>query len=976
MIRIRTFCLAIVVFALACGNTVGTLAQTNNPAAAASAPMVAPRLNFEKYKLKNGLEVILLEDHRLPLVATNLWYHVGPANERPGLTGFAHLFEHMMFQGSKHVPDDAHFKLLEGAGANDINGTTDFDRTNYFETLPSNQLELALWLESDRMGFLLDRLDSAKLANQRDVVRNERRQSENSPYGLVEEEVYHLLFPKTHPYYASVIGSHADIESARLKDVREFFKTYYAPNNASLAIVGDIDKTQAKALVEKYFGPIAAGPPVPKINVTTPPITSERRAVVTDQVELPRVYMAWITDPIYKPGDAEADLLAMILGGGKSSRLYKRLVYERQIAQDVSVSQNSLILGSVFQIQATAKPGVKPEDLERAINEELDAVRKEGVTADQLARARNIIQTRTVQGLETLGGFGGVADRLNQYNHYLGDPAYLAKDLERYDRATTAALQQVAREKLTNNSRVVVYGVPGKKVVNDVPKTPEAEERAATTDGNTAPSQTGGNTAQAQASGNTPQAQASGNAAQANDSWRNQPPPAGAPSRLALPVPKSFKLANGLTVLLVEQHNLPVVAANLVVLSGSEANPANKPGLASFTADMLDEGTAKRSTLQIAEDAAAIGATLSTGSSSDSSSVSVRTLKKNADAALELVADVALQPAFAAKELERVRNSRLTQVLQQRDNPNVLASKVFNSEVYGTSHPYGYTELGTEESIKGITREEMSKFWQTGYVPGNAALVVAGALSESELRALAEKHFGKWTGKASPIERPEVRAAAARRILLVDKPGAPQTALRIGMVGVPRANPDYVPIQVMNTNLGGLFSSRINMNLREKNGYTYGAGSSFQFRRGPGPFFTATSVRTDVTAPAVREIFNEFERMRASEVNAEELKIAKDSFARSLPGLFETTAQAAASIGQLFIYDLPLDYYRTLPGKIDAVTVADVRRAAEKYLLPDSMVIVAVGDRSKIEPELLKLNLGKVEERGSDGRTTTATPQK
>jgi len=950
MLRIRNFCLLMAVFALAFGNGMGALrAQTNNRNGAAASPLVAPRLNFEKYKLKNGLEVILLEDHRLPLVAVNLWYHVGPANERPGLTGFAHLFEHMMFQGSKHIGDDAHFKLLEGAGASDINGTTDFDRTNYFETLPSNQLELALWLESDRMGFLLDTLDAGRLANQRDVVRNERRQGENSPYGLVEEAVYQNLFPKTHPYYASVIGSHADIESARLKDVREFFKLYYAPNNASLAIVGDIDKAQAKKMVEKYFGPIAAGPPVPKIDATTPPITAERRAVVTDQVELSRVYMAWLTDPIYKPGDAEADLLAMILGGGKSSRLYKRLVYDRQIAQDVSANQNSLILGSVFQIQATAKPGVKPEELERAIDEELEAVRKEGPTPEQLARARNVFQTRIIQGLETLGGFGGVADRLNQYNHYLGNPDFLAKDLERYDKATVASVQKIAQEKLTKNKRVVVYGVPGKKVVDDVPQTTAA-----------------GETSEAAAA-----APAGNNSGQ---EWRKQQPQPGPSSKLALPVPKSFKLSNGLTVLLVEQHNLPVVAANLVVLSGSEVNPANKPGLASFTADMLDEGTTKRSTLQIADDVAAIGATLGSGSSSDASSVSVRTLKKNADAALDLVADVALQPAFAAKELERVRNTRLTQILQQRDNPNVLASKVFNSEVYGTAHPYGYTELGTEESIKGITRDDMLKFWQSGYVPENAALVVAGDLTENELRPLAEKHFGKWTGKAAPVARPEVQATAARRVVIVDKPGAPQTALRIGMVGVARDNPDYVPIEVMNTGLGGLFSSRINLNLREKNGYSYGAGSVFQFRRGPGPFFAATSVRTDVTAPAVREIFNEFERIRAAEVSGEELKLAKDSFARSLPGLFETTGQAAASIGQLFIYNLPLDYYRTLPGKIDAVTIADVRRVAEKYLLPGSMVIVAVGDRSKIEPELLKLNFGKVEARGLDGKM--AIPEK
>src|SRR5687767_4799005 len=351
-------------------------------------------LKFEKYKLKNGLEVILLEDHRLPMVAVNLWYHVGPANERPGLTGFAHLFEHMMFQGSKHVGDDQQFKRLEAAGATDINGTTDFDRTNYFETLPSNQLELALWLESDRMGFLLETLDDRKLENQRDVVRNERRQSiENTPYGLVEERMFHELFPKDHPYYASVIGSHADIEAARLKDVREFFQLFYAPNNASLAIVGDIDKTKTRLLVEKYFGSISPGAPVPKVNVKSPAIASERRAVVGDQVELPRIYMAWLVAPIFQPGDAEGDLVAKILGGGKSSRLYKRLVYEKRIAQDVSAQQYSLSLGSIFSIQATAKPGIKPEELEKTIDEELELFRTEGPTSSELERARNTIES-------------------------------------------------------------------------------------------------------------------------------------------------------------------------------------------------------------------------------------------------------------------------------------------------------------------------------------------------------------------------------------------------------------------------------------------------------------------------------------------------------------------------------------------------------------------------------------------------------
>src|SRR6266550_3731175 len=346
------------------------------PAYSAGVKPPAVKLEVEKYTLPNGLEVILREDHRLPLVAVNLWYHVGPANEAAGRTGFAHLFEHLMFQGSKHVPPDTHFTTLEAAGATGINGTTDFDRTNYFETVPANRLDLALWIESDRMGYLLDSIDEKAFANQQDVVRNERRQSvENRPYGNAEETLVHMMYPQAHPYYASVIGSHADIQAARLDDAKQFFKRYYAPNNASLSIVGDIDPAQARQLVTKYFGSLKRGAAVPPIKAETPKITAERRQVVPDRIELPRVYMAWLTSPIFKPGDADADIAATILGGGRSSRLYQKLVYEKQIAQDVGASQQSLILGSQFTIDATARPGHTPEEIEQAINEALDALR-------------------------------------------------------------------------------------------------------------------------------------------------------------------------------------------------------------------------------------------------------------------------------------------------------------------------------------------------------------------------------------------------------------------------------------------------------------------------------------------------------------------------------------------------------------------------------------------------------------------------
>jgi zinc protease len=902
-----------------------------------------PDVKYEKYRLKNGLDVILYQDHRLPLVAVNLWYHVGPANERAGRTGFAHLFEHMMFEGSKHVGPKAHFRYLEAAGASDINGTTDFDRTNYFETLPSNQLELALWLESDRMGYLLTTLDGEKLANQRDVVRNERRQSvENLPYGLVEEALYHELFPRDHPYYADVIGSHQDIENARLNEIRDFFRQYYTPNNASLAITGDINPENVKQLVEKYFASIPSGPPVPKIQVKPPVITAERRATVTDTVELPRIYMGWITPPIFSPGDAEADLIAQLLGGGTSSRLYKALVYEKQIAQDVTVTNQSLLLGSVFELQATAKPGIKPEQLEQAIDEELDKLRTQGPTQEELTRARNVIETRRIQGLERLGGFGGVADTLNKYNHYLGDPGYLSKDLERYDQVTVADLQRAAGQELKTSAQVVIYGIPGKKIVADAPRAKLGEDQ------------------ETKSTGTVP-------ATMGEEAWRSRPPKAGPLSPVTLPVAASFKLTNGLTVIVAEQHRLPVISASLVVLTGSDANPVDRPGLASFTAEMLPEGTTRRSAPQVADDAAEIGATVSTRSRPDYSAVGVSTLSQNLDRALDLLSDVALHPRFDSPDIERIRKQRLTEVLELHDQPVQLALGVMLRTVYGPDSPYGYREVGTEQSNKEISHEEIVSFWRTGYVPRNAALVLSGDVTGEEARRLAEKYFAAWEGTTGRHEAPRVAAKPSHAIYIVDKPASPQSFILTGGLGVPRSSPDYVPIEVMNNALGGLFSSRINMNLREQHGYTYFAFSQFVFRRGPGIFFAGGGIRTDATAAAIREIVRELERIQTAPLSPDELKLARDSFALSLAGRFETSEETANTFGDLFTYDLPLNYYAGLPGEINRVTAEDVARVAKEHIRPQTVVVIVAGDRAKIEPELKKLDLGPVELRDFDG---------
>ncbi|HTH03894.1 MAG TPA: pitrilysin family protein [Vicinamibacterales bacterium] len=940
--RVRQFALLVFVAAVgAVGLIQGAERQARPPATSAA----IPRLDHQTYTLKNGLKVILSEDKRLPMVAVNLWYHVGPANEIPGRTGFAHLFEHMMFQGSKHVAADTHFKLLEAAGASDINGTTDFDRTNYFETVPSNELELALWIESDRMGYLLDVLDGKALANQRDVVRNERRQSlENQPYGVAEEALYQALYPAGHPYHGVVIGSHADLAASELNDVQQFFKEYYTPNNASLAIVGDFDPAAARRLVEKYFGALKRGPEVPKITAQTPPITSEKRLTVTDTVQLPRVYMAWLTPAIFKPGDADADLAANILGGGKSSRLYKALVYDKQIAQSVQATQESLILGSKFTIQATARPGHTAQELEDVINLEVTRLMQEIPATAEFERAQTTIESRIILGLETLGGFGGKADRLNSYEHYLHTPDYLAQDLQRYRDATPQTVKTFAETYLGRNKRVVLHAIPGEKKLLADPAASKSDQAAG-----------------------------AAQSVNADEAWRAAKPRSGPLKAAQFATPQQFTLPNGLTVIFSERRELPVVSATLVFGSGSGTNPPDQPGLANFAVAMLDEGTATRNALQIAEEAARLGATLTTSSAMDASQVAVTSLSRQFPSALALMSDVVLHPTFPSEEVERQRASRLANLVSQKSNPAQIAQRVMAAAVFGPNHPYGYIEIGTEASNKALTRDAMVGFWKQQLVPGNAALVVVGAISRSELEKLASPAFAGWSGQVpGRTSMPAPRPTDAK-LIIVDTPGAAQTQLRIAGVGARRTTPDYEATEVMNMVLGGLFTSRINLNLREDKGYTYGAFSTFAFRKEPGPFYVGSGVRTDATAPSVSEILTEIRKMRDVQVTVDELSLGRDSLVRSLPGRFETSEQAAGSLSSLYVYQLGLDYYAQYVERLLGVDAASVQAAARKYLLPDQLLVVAVGDRQKIESDLKNLQLGTIEYRDAEG---VVLPQK
>jgi zinc protease len=922
---------------------IAVMGITMSADAQGDAKLKLPEIKYETYTLPNGLKVITHEDHRLPLVAVDLWYHVGPLNEREGRTGFAHLFEHMMFEGSEHVGEKAHIKYVQGAGATDVNGTTNFDRTNYFETMPANQLELALWLESDRMGFLMEGLDRKLLQNQRDVVRNERRQGEGRPYSISDETEYHMLFPKGHPYYASVIGSHADIEAARIADIRDFHQQFYTPNNASIAVAGDFDPAKLKALLTRYFGPIPKGPDVQPVQVVTPPITQQKRATVTDTVVLPRLDIAWLTPPAFAAGSDAADVAMFVLGGAKASRLDEALVYKTQVAQSVSCEVDQEKLVGVAGCSIVAKPGVKLEDLEATVWSEIAKLQNEGPTKEEVEAAKTTKLSQKITGLQRLGGFGGVADTLDRYNQYTGDPGYLSKDIASMEAVNVASTKAAATKFFTKDSAVVVYCEPGKKVVDDVPRSPDDTDADVKI---TNPYTAEFETAQA---------------------WRKAAPVAGPPVTVHLPVPEEVKLANGLKVYVVQNHALPVLSATLAVKSGSEANPAGKAGLSSLTAATMGEQTTTRDLKQLADAQERIGTKVTSTGSFDGSTVSMTVLTNHAHEGMDLFSDVVEHPAFKDEDLDRLKKQRLLGIKQEGDNVQQMAMRVGPKLLYG-EQPYGVPPVGTTESVTALTRDDVLDFYKSHYGPADAALVMVGDVTPVEAKKLAEEYFSKWTGTASAAATlPAAPAAPTTHVVIVDKPGAPQTALFAYGLGVPANSVDLPVINVMNYTLGGSFASRINMNLREHHGYTYGASSGYRTYRVGGPFLAGGLVRTNVTGDAAKELMGEIKGFPLNPPTDAELKEAKTANVQRLPGLFETTASIAQSMSDIFLLDRPLDYYATLPAKYQAVTVADVARVAKEDVHPDQLIIVAAGDRAKIEPQLKDENLGPIEVRDING---------
>ena len=879
---------------------------------------------YRKFTLDNGLTLIVHEDDKAPVVAVNIWYHVGSKNEVPGRTGFAHLFEHLMFQGSENY-DDEYLLFLQQLGATNLNATTWFDRTNYFETIPKNALDTVLWLESDRMGHFADAITQAKLDEQRGVVQNEKRQSDNQPYGKVWTHMLKQLFPDGHPYSWETIGSMADLDAATLDDVREWFATYYGPNNAVLSIAGDVDTNDVRQMVEKYFGDIPPGPPLSKPVEWIPEHTVERRRTMQDRVPQARLYKAWTGPRWGTAGAVHLALATRILSHGKNSRLYERLAYTDQTVTSIEMAAFSLEIAGITYLAATAQPGITLADIESTINEEIDRFIDDGPTHKELERAKTQVRASFLRGIERVGGSSGKAGVLAKNFVYGGSPAKYREFLAILEETTAKDVRLVTDKWLGRNAFI--------SEVHPYPDLVAADEGAD----------------------------------------RSAAPKPGLAPDIHFPPFTSTKFDNGMEVIVIERNDAPLVEILMLLDAGYAADQFSREGTTSLAMTMLDEGTDKHSALDISDALSSLGANLHTGASLDDVSIQMSALTENLDASLDIFADVILNPAFPDTELERLRRVTLARIEQEKTRPISMALRIMPRLLYGDGHAYGHplTGSGTTDSVGAITRDDLETFHQTWFKPNHATLVIVGSIDRKTTMARIGKLFGKWQAGNVPNKNLDVEAIEQERtIYLVDRPGADQSVIFAGQLVPPRANPDEIALQSMNDILGGLSSARINMNLREDKGWSYGARSLIVGARGERPLLVYAPVQTDKTKEAIAEIAAEFGANLDERPPTEaELEIVKRSKTLSLPGRWETNADIVGALEEIISFGLPGDYWSTYAADVNRLDVTDVTTAATEYLRPSDLAWVVVGDRARIEPAIRELGFESIRLIDTDGKS-------
>ena len=879
-----------------------------------------PEISYEKFTLPNGLTVIVHEDHKIPVVAVNIWYHVGSKDELPGKTGFAHLFEHLMFNGTENYNDE-YFGPFQQVGATDMNGTTNADRTNYFENIPTPALDLALWMESDRMGHLLGVVNEEKLNEQRGVVQNEKRQGENQPYGRVFLQAGKATFPQGHPYSWSTIGSMADLNAASLEDVQEWFKTYYGPNNAVLSLAGDINVEEAKELVNKYFGDIPAGPEPIKRKKWIAKRTGQTREVMYDRVPNTRIYKVWNTAEKGTKDEAHLELIASLLAGGKNSSLYQSLVYEKQLATDISAFYYDREIAGQFWIAADLSNGQSLEELEKGIDEALHEFIKKGPIKKRLDNTVISLRASWIKGLQRVGGFGGKSDILAKGEVYQGDPGAYKNLISMITNASAKDLKATAKKWLSN----------GDYVLTVIPNAERSFNTESTVD-------------------------------------RSQLPyPTEFPT-LDLPDIQRAKLSNGLEIVLAERHDVPMINLSVQFKSGHSSDSNEQPGLASFSMSMLTEGTKRYNALQLSSKLEELGTDLYTNVGLDSSSINVSSLKSNLIPSVDLLYEVMSEAVFDEKEIERKKIRWLASIDQSLSTPNGIVSNIAPGLLYGDKNPYGkpFSGNGTRESIQWMERESMIGYTQEMLNPSNATILVVGDTNLDEITTVLENKFGTWSDSQSyqdnVIDYQNYQTPTERKIYLVDKPGAVQSLIVAGQLLPSPDTEDEIDIELMNAVIGGSFTSRLNMNLREDKSWSYGARARLSRFKGPRPMLVYAPVQTDKTVPSIQEIIREYDEYLTSRpAQTDELEAIVKDRSLGLIGQFETFGALMGGLSGVVTFNRSDDYLESLPEAYQAIKIDDIHQATNTYIDPNIWTWIIVGDLSIIENEIRELELGKIE---------------
>jgi zinc protease len=901
------------------------------------------KISYEKYVMPNGLQVILHTDHSDPMISYAIMYHVGSSRERPGKTGFAHLFEHLLFGGSENVAPGTFDKILENAGGTN-NGFTERDITTYYEMFPKNALEKILWLESDRMGFFINSVTKHSFAVQQNVVSNEKRQREdNTPYGFTDYVVDKNLYPADHPYSWEVIGEMADLKNASLEDVKAYYEHFYGPNNATLVLAGDFNPDSVKLLINKYFGEIKSHGEVAKRSAMIPSLEKTIKLYHEDNfANVPEINLVWPVSQAYQKDTYALDFLAKILADGKKAPLYKVLVKEKKLTSRTSASNNSSELAGEFTITIRANEGKSLKEIEDAVFEAFNRFEKDGITEKDIERVKASSEKSFYEGITSVFG---KSIQLAFYNTFLNDPGYIEKDIESIKAVTLNDVKMVYEKYIKGKPHIVTSFVPkGKPEMvadNSVPAGVKEENI---------------NEASQVEISNTGEDKFVKTSSSIN---RTVEPVAGKEPEVNVPTIWKATLANGIQVYGIQNKELPLVELSLVINGGVLQDKTDLPGVAGMVASVLPQGTKNRTPEELEEQTELLGSNINMYAGREEMSINASALSRNFDKTVALLKEIVLEPRWDTAEFAMAQTRTKNNIIQAEAQPRSVANLLFNKLLYGTDHIFGYNTRGTRESIGKITMSDLKSYYDRNFSPNVTKILVAGNVSKEQVLAALKPFETEWKAKEVKLNSYTLPPNPEKsQIYFVDIPGSRQSVIFVGYLALSRNDPDYVKTDFVNYRIGGAFTSILNQILREQKGYTYGASSYFQEMKVKAPFVVSTSVRSDATFESVKIIKDEMEKYRNG-INENDLQFIKNCMILSNALRFETNGSLVGMLSTMSKYGLPDDYIKKEENVIKNMTIEEHKTITDKYIVPDKMYYVIVGDATTQMKPLEKIGFGK-----------------